>query len=239
MKKITLSAAVLALAMMGCSDAGLDNSVASTNEVKNVSQNAALLAKSGNYYFPNIDQPHAEQRELSQSYTHTFTIPRKAEFHFQMNSSYATVNGRMQAVGECSLSSPTAGYRAPDSLRVLTLPLYDCSVDKNPPHNTVSCRNEGFYPELNRNYLQFKQLPNVNSIRVEAPTNTIVKYEDRRNSITYCIAFWNPGKPNQTILAGTVFGGVQFNNNMYMAHKAYSQYFLPAIDDWIAKHPVH
>ena len=33
MKKITLSAAIMALAMMGCSDAGLDNSVASTSEV--------------------------------------------------------------------------------------------------------------------------------------------------------------------------------------------------------------
>ena len=36
MKKITLSAAVVALAMMGCSDAGLDNSVASTSEVTDV-----------------------------------------------------------------------------------------------------------------------------------------------------------------------------------------------------------
>lgn len=34
MRKITLSAALLALTMMGCSDVGLDNSVASSNEVK-------------------------------------------------------------------------------------------------------------------------------------------------------------------------------------------------------------
>lgn len=32
MKKVALSAAILALAMMGCSDVGLDNSVASSNE---------------------------------------------------------------------------------------------------------------------------------------------------------------------------------------------------------------
>ena len=44
MKKITLSAAIMALAMMGCSDAGLDNSVASTNEVKN-EQTQNFLAK--------------------------------------------------------------------------------------------------------------------------------------------------------------------------------------------------
>ncbi|MDY6330209.1 MAG: hypothetical protein SPL52_01755 [Fibrobacter sp.] len=46
MKKITLSAAIMALAMMGCSDAGLDNSVASTSEVKNT-QDQTFLAKSG------------------------------------------------------------------------------------------------------------------------------------------------------------------------------------------------
>ena len=44
MKKVTLSAAILALMMMGCSDAGLDNSVASVNEV-NADQGRALLAK--------------------------------------------------------------------------------------------------------------------------------------------------------------------------------------------------
>ena len=48
MKKVTISAAVLALAMMGCSDAGLDNSVASTNEVKKEAQNQNFLAK--NYF---------------------------------------------------------------------------------------------------------------------------------------------------------------------------------------------
>ena len=36
MKKITLSAAILASAMMGCSESGLDNSVASTSEVTDV-----------------------------------------------------------------------------------------------------------------------------------------------------------------------------------------------------------
>lgn len=48
MKKITLSAAALALALMGCSDAGMDNSVASTsvNEVKN-ENTVPFLAKYG------------------------------------------------------------------------------------------------------------------------------------------------------------------------------------------------
>ena len=46
MKKVTLSAAILALAMMGCSDAGLDNSVASApaSEVKS-EQTHNFLAK--------------------------------------------------------------------------------------------------------------------------------------------------------------------------------------------------
>ena len=52
MKKSTLSAAIVALAMIGCSESGLDNSVASTSDVKNeqILQNAnntLLLAKSG------------------------------------------------------------------------------------------------------------------------------------------------------------------------------------------------
>ena len=44
MKKVTLSAAILAVAMMGCSDMGVDNSVASTNEVKS-EQPGNFLAK--------------------------------------------------------------------------------------------------------------------------------------------------------------------------------------------------
>ena len=56
MKKVTLSATILALSMMGCSDAGLDNSVASTNEVKaeptqESSYGDNFLAKSG-YVWP-------------------------------------------------------------------------------------------------------------------------------------------------------------------------------------------
>ena len=52
MKKIALSAAIMALAMMGCSDAGLDNSVASTSEINSEQiQSSAneplVLARSG------------------------------------------------------------------------------------------------------------------------------------------------------------------------------------------------
>ena len=48
MKKVTLSAALLTLTMMGCSDMGVDNSVASTskNDVKS-EQTQNFLAKSG------------------------------------------------------------------------------------------------------------------------------------------------------------------------------------------------
>ncbi len=242
MKKITLSAAVLALAMMGCSDAGLDNSVASTNEVKNESQNAALLAKSGsNSYYPNIDQPYAYQMPLSESITYNFQV---GAIKMRMNSSYGTHmygtnNGKMYAVGTCSVDKSMGGYarEEPDLIRAITLPLYNCSVDQNPPHYTVHCDNRGFNPDRNTNFLEIKQVKNANTATaVSRELNTNSVWSTVQNSITYCIAVWNKGKQNQTILAGTVFGGDQFKNNMFLAQRAYNQIFLPAIDNWCVNH---
>ena len=234
MKKITLSAAALALAMMGCSDAGLDNSVASTNEVKNESQNAALLAKSGDYYYPDIAQPYAYQMPLSESTTYNFQV---GSIKMQMNSSYGTSNQKMYAVGTCSVDQSVGGYayRAPDYMRAITLPLYNCRLDQNPPHYTVHCDNNGFYPNGD-NYMEVKQLDNAKTVTVYSKVaNTISRWSSQQNSITYCIAFWNKGQQNQTILAGTVFGGEQFKKDKFLAQRAYELIFVPAINDWCVK----
>ena len=242
MKKITLSAAVLALAMMGCSDAGLDNSVASTNDVKNESQNAALLAKSGDSRpYPDIAQPYAYQMPLSESTTYTFQV---GGIRMKMNSSYGTNmygtnNGKMYAVGTCSVDQSMGGYarEKPDFIRAITLPLYNCSVDPNPPHYTVHCNNSGFNPDRNTNFLEIEQVKNANTAKaVSRELNTNSVWSTLQNSITYCIAVWNKGKQNQTILAGTVFGGDQFKKNMFLAQRAYDLIFLPAIDNWCVNH---
>ena len=241
MKKVTISAAVLALAMMGCSDAGLDNSVASTNEVKNESQNAALLAKSGDYYYPNIAQPYVEQMPLSESTVYNFQV---GAIKMRMNSSYGTNmygtnNGRMYAVGTCSVDKSMGGYayRAPDYMRAITLPLYNCRLDQNPPHYTVHCDHNGFYDDnRNINFLEVKQERNVKTVTaVSRELSTNSHWSTEQNSITYCIAVWNKGQQNQTILSGTVFGGNQFKKDKFLAQRAYELIFVPAINDWCVK----
>lgn len=59
MKKIALSAAVMALTMMGCSESGLDNSVASTSEVNDSSiLPYFIFAKNG----ARLDENGAEKK---------------------------------------------------------------------------------------------------------------------------------------------------------------------------------
>ena len=240
MKKVTLSAAVLALSMMGCSDVGLDNSVASTNEVKNEpaqesSYGANFLAKTDDYYWPRI--AYVNQKDYAPAPV-SYGYPNVG-IQLSMNTYPAMNSGeqKMYAVGKFDV---TQAYRAPDMMRVITLPLYNCRMNPN-----LYCDNRGFYPGRSNN-LVVKEISNkvngqvvydVRSVTaVTEKLSTISRWSSEQNSISYCIAVWNEGKSNEVILAGTVFNGQQFKNDRYLAEQAYNRFFIPAVNDWIINH---
>ena len=116
MKKITLSAAILALAMMGCSDTGVDNSVASTSEVNDSSvlpyfvfaKNGARLDENGvekkmerstlvlgeNETFDNLKKKYLEKLKSDNNYY--WELERPADYYcddvlLAINSDYEVV----------------------------------------------------------------------------------------------------------------------------------------------------
>ena len=232
MKKITLSAAIVALAMMGCSDAGLDNSVASTNEVKS-EQNPNFLAKKGDRW-PDIQSPFVYQHEFIPVGSNgilyipygNLGIEFDVETHFIPNSNNTSYNaiGKVHAFGGYS-------FRNPDLIRVMTLPLYNCRMNPN-----AYCDHAGYYPN-GTNLLNYNELSWVDKIDVITKQDSKVKfkYSSLMNAITYYLAVWNKGQTNQVILAGTIFNGEQFKANHDLAQKAYHMYFEPAVADYFAK----
>ena len=235
MKKITLSAAILALAMMGCSDAGLDNSVASTNEVKN---EPAFLAKSDNWpiksYTKQEDlQPVGSDGRIHFGYHEGVGIQIDVETYIE--------NGANNAIGKFTMQQ---GLDNPDLIRIITLPLYNC----NPSGQTVGCRLNGHNSSaIEDNFLVVRtNTEHVKSFQVSS--NSELEFHpnngfsaDKMNVITYYIAVWKPGQWNQVTLAGTIYNGKQFQSQSgkrnKLAEKAYERYFLPALTDWMAKHP--
>ena len=226
MKKITLSAAILAVAMMGCSDAGLDNSVASTNEVKN---EPAFLAKQG-------DDPGWPKHALIKQEDFTGVVtPWNFTYHtydvgIHIEAKTYIDQGSNNAVGEFHARGGDR-YRDPDYARVITLPLYNCT----PSGQTASCLLKTSRSTGN-NHLKvvqnYRDWGNSSDVVAVTETDNIfhpgLGYDyNKMNAITYYIAVWNEGEWNQVILAGTIFNGVQFQNNPGLAEKAYHRYFEP------------
>lgn len=131
MKKITLSAAVVALAMMGCSDAGLDNSVASTSEVKSeqVQQNVSLLKQVQNK-LPN----EYLNNGVNQSGYNRYNFDR---FNIGLElQSYVTSDLRSR--GEFNMLTSTL----PGEIHIVTVGVVGCRVfpkQQNPQELDVEC----------------------------------------------------------------------------------------------------
>lgn len=120
MKKITLSAAILALAMMGCSDAGLDNSVASTtsetqSEYKiKLDENPNFLAKGS---FGGCDD------YVSYGCGETVQIGKH-----KYSYAFATdVNARNQGYSALGLSVDNLDYAIPDYVHTYAVCVRGCN----------------------------------------------------------------------------------------------------------------
>jgi hypothetical protein len=238
MKKITLSAAIVALAMMGCSDAGLDNSVASTSEIKSEqvqsSANEPLVLAKSNYV--NYDWPtHAlTKQEPLQKVGPENLVYHSYDTGIKLDAGTWVDQGSNNGVGWFKMQRE-GDQISPDYIRILTLPLYNCGWKVK--DQLASC-------VTNYNYLKVDQTPSdvkVDEFRVETDTDLIFHpsqgYEYRKqNVMTYYIAVWSENQWNQVILAGTIYNGNQLKNNRLLAEKVYEQVFIPTLNEYIAHH---
>ena len=232
MKKVTLSAALLALMMMGCSDVGLDNSVASINEVKS---EPAFLAKSG-YVWPThalaVQEP-LQKVDANNYVYHSYNTGIK------LNAGTWVDQGSNNGVGWFKMHRE-GSQTSPDYIRLIVLPLYNCHwANYNQTNQTASCIT-------NYNYFKVAQTlpppyPKVDELTAMTDTDLIFhegngfQYQ-QQNVMTYYIAVWSEGQPNQVVLAGTIYNGNQLKNNALLAQRVYEQIFIPSLNEYIAHH---
>lgn len=199
MKKVTISAAVLALALMGCSDAGLDNSVASTNEVNNES---SFLAKGG-------DAP------VNASLTPGFWHGNNNGYE-QYNYSAWNIRVEMQShavgrhgVGEYHvMNGPT-----PDVIHVVTSAVAGCHV---------------YSGEIYCNYDKSKVSHSFGSNQAVAVTADLsgVNTSDI-TVVTAFAAVWNLGTPQEIVLTAATYNGIG-PLTLNDAQKVYEKYVIQA-----------
>ena len=229
MKKITLSAAILAMTMMGCSDMGIDNSVASTNDVKQEQSHNSLAKVNGT--------PYVFQEPLAAVAPNGGLFSNSKWLHYPNVGIDFTVKtyidpGSFIPVGELHMDNgPT-----PDYFRITTYPLYNCGI------MTIDKKRQAYCNIYNYNNLTVEVFPNVRdgvtqTDNIDSPFHPGNGYQyEKLNVITYYIAVWNEGKSNQVILAGTIYNGNQLQNRPELAQMAYEKYFLPAQNYWIVTH---
>ena len=202
MKKVTLSAAILALSMMGCSDVGLDNSVASTNEVKKEAQDQNFLAKM---------QPEGViHRGL---YVYDYQSMGGPTIHVNTYLDPFS-NACIGEYWNASLASKPA-----DFADVITVAVAGCSFRSNGVFKCDQHRaNHGFGPDGNHNI--------ADNVVVKTPV-----LGGPRELIGVVSAFgavWNSGKPNQDVFNATAYNGYL---NDAMAYEVYKKYVLQAANN--------
>ena len=235
MRKVALSAAILALSMMGCSDVGLDNSVASTNEVnvepaQESSYGANFLAKSG-YVWPThslaVQEP-LQKVDANNYVYHSYNTGIK------LNAGTWVDQGSNNGVGWFKMHRE-GGQTSPDYIRIITLPLYNCHWSNFSQTNRIaSC-------VTNYNYFKVAQQYNVDELLVMTDTDLVFHEGDgfqyqKQSVMTYYIAVWSEGQPNQVILAGTIYNGNLLKRDNLLARKVYEQIFIPSLNEYIAHH---
>ena len=201
MKKVTLSAAILALAMMGCSDAGLDNSVASApaSEVKS-EQTHNFLAK--------LTPEPLSSGEVGLEHTgfKRYVYPNDGiivNVHTRPDDYTWKSRGRATIWVE----SPVAA----DVASVITVAVAGCSMGSN---GDVNCT-------YHRANLDAK----FNSRGFDVYTAELPVAYGQVGVMAAYGAVWNLGKKNQNEFNATTYGGNLPDN---MAEAVYRKYLLQA-----------
>jgi len=232
MKKITLSAAIMALAMMGCSDAGLDNSVASTSEIKSEQvQSSAneplVLARFATGFYrdepltggniPNVGNGYARYSYMSQ-----------VGIQVQMQTYYDGVN----AVGAYHVmnvpNNPLTNIpNYPSHIRIMTLPLYNCKWD----HGEAYCHKPGRNPSNERLVDEMRLYPNTVGLTVVA--DDIIPQslgdENKLCVVSYFQGVWNEGTSVEVGLTAKTYNGTQLQADPALAAAVYEKYLKPYV----------
>jgi len=234
MKKITLSAAVLAMTMMGCSDMGLDNSVASTNEVKSeptqqTAYNADFLAKSATGFYRDEELSGGNYGNNNNGYER-YAYEVGIEVQMQSYIDY----GGVTSIGAYHVMN--APYR-PDVIRVMTLPLYHCRLTNN---QTDAYCHKGDKSRLGVVTVDNKTMgTNIMGATAESAEliHPSIADPNEANVISSFTAIWNQGRSDEVILTAVTYNGPWFQRQVNgegkkLAKKAYQKYFLPAVADY-------
>ncbi len=227
MKKVTLSAAILALSMMGCSDVGLDNSVASApaSEVKS-EQSGNHLAKSIYYnwgstytYLFNMDP----ENPYNDGYG--FFATEEAGIGFSVKTIIDQDWDGTEAQGEFIIHGAPF---APRTFFAATGLFSDCSYNE-PYYTTANCK--GF---ANVDYVYDPQNVNKLSAVVTSPRNPRgqkLANDKLSGAVSVFVGVWNQNSPYELPLKGATYRGPIFDgaNGAKKALAIYRKYIWPVV----------
>ena len=209
MKKVTLSAAILALMMMGCSDAGLDNSVASANEV-NADQGRALLAKL------TPEPISSGEVGLEHSGYKRYVYPEDGiavRVHSRPDDFTWKSRGRATIWVETSVAA--------DLATVVSVAVAGCTMASN---GDVTCAHH------RANWDSKAATRGFDVYTAELP----VLYEQVGVVAAYG-AVWNLGKPSQNEFSSVTYGGTLPDS---LAYSVYQKYILQAVYNINHRRPI-
>jgi len=226
MKKITLSAAILAMTMMGCSDMGVDNSVASANDVKQ-EQSHNSLAKSVNkdwssvYYRLHTMQPV----NPNGNGLHYFAFPEAAigiNFHTRDDLD----GDGWEAQGELYVADKPYN---PNTIYVATGLFSDCTFDE-PYYTTANCRGWKLVGDA--------EGKNVSGVLAVSPRNprgqklSKDKFYMEVGAVSAFVGVWNEGSPAEVVENGATYHGGMFEDHGDQKARAiYRTYIWPKVRD--------
>jgi hypothetical protein len=232
MRKITLSAAILAMTMMGCSDVGLDNSVASApaSEVKS-EQSGKYLAKSI-YYNQSEVFDRLEKMEPTNPYNNGYQFYAYPSAGIGLwGQTHADLDlGGYEAIGEYHVVQAPF---APNTMLVVTGLYSDCERGYNAPYyTTANCRGwrnlEGVEYKVNQGIMDLTahSLPNARGQKLSQWKNY-----DELGAVSAFVAVWNQGSPYELVTSGVTYNGGMFEgaDGAKKARAIYRTYIWPKV----------
>ena len=224
MKKITLSAAILAMTMMGCSDMGVDNSVASTSDVKQ-EQSHNSLAKSIYYDDHNVIRRTLQNMAPTNSHNNGYEwypYP-EAGIGVEMQTRDDLDWDGWEGQGEFHvLAKP---YN-PNTILVVTAFVSDCDFNYN--YTVASCgwHKVGVAYEVNQNIDNVVVHTNPNGNKLSKH-----KFYMDVGAVSAFVGVWNQGTPYEFVTKAATYNGGLFTTD-HGAEKAraiYKTYVLPDV----------
>lgn len=207
MKKITLSAAILALTMMGCSVVGLDNSVASTSEVKD--EQVQSLDEKTIALFKTV--------ETSDCFDNKCRIINTIGGHHYYVELTSNVDGLNQGFGAMSLRVDEEKRVTADFAHVITACVQKCDANGNCQYSDVVPISQSqvyFYNDLKVGGYVPGAVARCKALSRDHGTVGVVS--------VYSVVF-NAGKSDEVILQGATRANLSYDK----ALKVYRKYIMP------------